>query len=176
MFMFTQFKTTRLLPYAALLLIAAIFLAACANQPAAQVNTANSGANSAQTAPTTAAGTNNSTAVPTTAANAAAPTAGSTAAGSTAPVSFAKDVLPILQNSCVSCHGGEKTSKGLDLKTYASLMTGSQNGAVITAGDASNSKLIQSIQSGKMPKRGGPLPADQIQLLVEWVNAGATNN
>jgi len=81
-----------------------------------------------------------------------------------------------MQNSCVSCHGGEKTSKGLDLKTYASLMTGSQNGAVIVAGDASSSKLIQSIQAGKMPKRGGPLPVDQIQLLVNWVNAGATNN
>jgi len=175
MYMFTQFKPTRLLPYAALLIIAATILAACANQPAAQVNTSNSGANSALAAPT-AAGTNNSTAGPTTAANAAAPTAGSTPSGSTAQVSFTKDILPILQNSCVSCHGGEKTSKGLDLKTFASLMTGSQNGAVVVAGDASNSKLIQSIQSGKMPKRGGPLPADQIQLLVNWVNAGATNN
>jgi mono/diheme cytochrome c family protein len=91
-------------------------------------------------------------------------------------VSFSKDVLPIFQASCVSCHGGEKTSKGLDLKTYASLMTGSQSGAVIVSGNAANSMLIQSIQLGKMPKRGGPLPADQIQLIMDWVNAGAQNN
>jgi len=93
-----------------------------------------------------------------------------------ATVSFSKDVLPILQNSCVNCHGGEKISKGLDLKTYAGLMTGSQSGAVIVSGNAANSMLVQSIQLGKMPKRGGPLPAAQIQLIMDWVNAGAQNN
>ena len=93
-----------------------------------------------------------------------------------ATVSFSKDVLPILQNSCVNCHGGEKTSNGLDLKTYASLMTGSQHGVVIVSGDAAKSLLIQSLQQGKMPKRGGPLPADQIQMIMDWVNAGAQNN
>lgn len=93
-----------------------------------------------------------------------------------ASVSFSKDVAPILQEKCVSCHGGEKTSKGLDLKTYTSLMTGSQNGAVVVSGDAAKSVLIQALQSGKMPRRGGPLPADQILLLMDWVNAGAKNN
>lgn len=93
-----------------------------------------------------------------------------------ASVSYAKDVLPILQTSCVSCHGGEKTSKGLDVKSYASLMTGSQNGAVIVPGDASKSTLVQMLQAGKMPKRGSPLAADQILLLMDWVNAGAKNN
>jgi hypothetical protein len=93
-----------------------------------------------------------------------------------ATVSFSKDVLPILQDKCVSCHGGEKTSKGLDLKTYASLMTGSQNGAMIVAGDSTNSKLVQSIVSGKMPKRGPALPVSQIQLIMDWVASGAANN
>jgi hypothetical protein len=93
-----------------------------------------------------------------------------------ATVSFSKDVLPILQDKCVNCHGGEKTSKGLDLKTFTSLMAGSQNGAMIVPGDPSNSKLIQSVVSGKMPKRGSPLPADQIQLIMDWVTSGAVNN
>jgi hypothetical protein len=62
------------------------------------------------------------------------------------------------------------------MKTYASLMAGSQNGAVIIPGDAAKSMLIQSIQAGKMPKRGTKLTADQIKLLVDWVNAGAKNN
>jgi uncharacterized membrane protein len=92
------------------------------------------------------------------------------------PVSFSKDILPILETACVSCHGGEKTSKGLDLKSYASLMTGSQNGAVILAGNATGSKLVSMVQSGKMPKRGTKLTAEEIQLLLDWVNAGATNN
>ena len=93
-----------------------------------------------------------------------------------ASVSFSKDVLPILQNTCVNCHGGEKTSKGLDLKTYESMMAGSQNGTMIVPGDSANSKLIQSVQSGKMPKRGQALSSEQIQLMMDWVNAGAKNN
>jgi len=91
-------------------------------------------------------------------------------------VSFSKDLTPILQGSCVSCHGTEKISKGLDLKTYTNLMSGSQNGAVIVAGDAAASKLIQKIQSGSMPKRGAKLTPAQVQLFVSWVNAGALDN
>jgi uncharacterized membrane protein len=106
--------------------------------------------------------------------SAAPQAAANTSAG--AAVSFSKNLLPIINTTCVNCHGGEKTSKGLDMKTYASLMAGSQNGAMIVAGDAANSKLVQSIQSGKMPKRGNPLTADQVQLFVNWVNAGAMNN
>ena len=110
------------------------------------------------------------------AAQSAAAGQAATSVASGQPVSFAKDITPILQTTCISCHGGEKTSKGLDLKTYASLMTGSQSGAVITPGDAAKSMLVVSVQAGKMPKRGAPLSADQIQLLVNWVNAGAKNN
>jgi mono/diheme cytochrome c family protein len=81
-----------------------------------------------------------------------------------------------METACVSCHGGEKTSKGLDLKSYASLMAGSQNGAVIVAGDAAASKLVTMIQAGKMPKKGTKLTAAELQLLLDWVNTGATNN
>jgi uncharacterized membrane protein len=103
-------------------------------------------------------------------------TAAPVSTSSTSDVSFSKQILPILQESCVSCHGGEKTSKGLDLKTFASVMKGSQNGAVIIAGDAARSNLLKSVQAGKMPKRGNKLTADQIQLFVDWVNAGAKDN
>ena len=90
--------------------------------------------------------------------------------------SFASDVLPILQNSCVNCHGGERTSKGLDLKSYDSLMAGSSNGAVVVAGDPANSKLLQLVLSGKMPKRGDALAASQSQIISDWIKAGAPNN
>jgi hypothetical protein len=99
------------------------------------------------------------------------PTAGTLPSGS-----FSKDVLPILQNSCVSCHGGEKTNKGLDVTSYDKLMAGSANGAVIVPSNADGSKLIQMVADGKMPKRGQALSAAQVQMLKDWVNAGATNN
>ena len=97
-------------------------------------------------------------------------------AGSSSAVSFAKDVMPILQNSCVKCHGGQKTEKGLDMTTYNALMAGSQRGAVVVPGNAAQSSLIHLVSNGNMPKQGQKLTASQIQILTDWVNAGAPNN
>ena len=94
----------------------------------------------------------------------------------TAAVSFVNDVLPIFENRCIKCHGGEKTNEGLDLKTYDSLMTGSKNGTVLTPGDANDSFIVKQVVEGKMPKRGPKLTPAQIQILMDWVNAGALNN
>lgn len=91
-------------------------------------------------------------------------------------VSFLADILPIMENSCVSCHGGKRTEKGLDLSSYAALMNGSEKGAVVIAGDADNSALAALVANGKMPKRGSKLTPEQIALIIAWINAGAPNN
>ena len=110
----------------------------------------------------------------------ASPAAGSSSqsapAASGAPVSFSKDVLPILQSRCVNCHGGQRTQKGLDMTSYAKLMQGSENGAVVSPGDVAHSSFIQMILQGKMPKSGPKLLPSQIQMLTNWVQAGALNN
>ena len=93
-----------------------------------------------------------------------------------ATVSFVNDVLPIIESRCVSCHGGQRTEKGLDMKTFDSLMAGSENGSVVTAGNASDSKLVELIVNQKMPKRGPKLTPPQVELITEWVNQGALNN
>jgi hypothetical protein len=93
-----------------------------------------------------------------------------------APVSFSHDVLPILSSRCTNCHGGERTEKGLNLKTYADMMQGSENGPVVTAGNAADSKLVELILNQKMPKRGPKLTPPQVQLITDWVNQGALNN
>jgi mono/diheme cytochrome c family protein len=110
----------------------------------------------------------------------AAPT--DTAAAATEPaaqeatVSFAHDVLPIIESRCINCHGGDRTEKDLSLKTYADMMQGSENGPVVTAGNAVNSKLVELIVAQKMPKRGPKLTPPQVQLITDWVNQGALNN
>lgn len=104
-----------------------------------------------------------------------APVAVTQGSASTA-VSFANDVMPILQTSCNKCHGIEQVKEGLDMTSYETLMAGSFNGAVITAGNADDSYLVQQILDGEMPKRGPKLTAEQIQLIADWVNQGALNN
>ncbi|MFT3895809.1 MAG: hypothetical protein QM730_29675 [Anaerolineales bacterium] len=101
---------------------------------------------------------------------------GSTNAASSAEVSYAKDVRPILESHCASCHMGEFVSKGLDMSTYESLMEGSEDGPVIDPGDAKHSLLIEKVTEGKMPKRGPKLTPEQIQILTDWINASAPNN
>jgi len=100
----------------------------------------------------------------------------SSEAAPNAAVSYSRDVQPLLESRCAKCHMGEHVSEGLDMKTYESLMTGSQNGPVITPGDADDSLLIQKVIAGEMPKRGPKLTPVQIQLLTDWIDAGAPNN
>ena len=94
------------------------------------------------------------TAAATQAAPPAAPAAG---------VSFAKDVKPILDQKCAKCHGGEKTEEGLSFKTYADLMKGSDNGAVIKPGSAADSDFVKLVVNGKMPKRADSVACERDQ-------------
>lgn len=91
-------------------------------------------------------------------------------------VSFANDVLPILNSRCLNCHGGDRIEEGLLVGSYGELMAGSANGPVIVPGDAAGSLLVELVENQKMPKRGPKLTPPQVQLIVDWVNQGALNN
>lgn len=91
-------------------------------------------------------------------------------------VSYSRDVTPILESRCNKCHGGLKTEEGLNLTTYEMIMAGSENGSILSSGNADGSLLIQLSIEGKMPKRGPKLTPSQLQLLIDWINAGAPNN
>jgi len=125
----------------------------------------------AQASPTLAAPTQPALSASTSPANAA-----TQAQTSNTSVSFAKNVRPIFENSCTSCHGVEQMKAGMDMRTYQGLMAGSSNGPVIVPGNAADSFLVQQVVNGKMPKRGSKLTPEQIKTISDWVNAGAQNN
>lgn len=89
------------------------------------------------------------------------------------PVSFKDDIQPIFTARCVACHGG---TNGLSLDTYENVMKGSNNGAVVLAGDVYNSRLAYYVYSGYMPFRNTPLTATEIQTILDWIAVGAPNN
>jgi mono/diheme cytochrome c family protein len=154
-------------------------LTACGAQPTAAPASPPTDTSAPATEPPTEAATE----APTEAAT-EAPTepAAATEAPATQPavegatVSFAGDILPIFESRCIGCHGGERTQEGLDLKTHASIMAGSDNGAVVTPGDSANSLLVEMVATQKMPKRGPKLTPAQVQLITDWVNQGALDN
>ena len=92
-------------------------------------------------------------------------------------VSFANDVLPILESRCVNCHGGDRVEEGLYLRTYDEVMAGTDHGhTVVTPGDVEGSLLVELIANQEMPKRGPKLTPAQVQIISDWVAAGAPNN
>ncbi len=98
------------------------------------------------------------------------------ASAQTGTVSFANDVVPILQSRCWNCHGGDRTEEGLNLTTFAGILAGSENGPVIIPGDADNSLLAEQVVSQEMPKRGPKLTPPQVQVILDWINQGALEN
>jgi mono/diheme cytochrome c family protein len=155
-----------------LILVASLILAGCGTTATAEP--ANTEEPAAQTAPEAAP-----TEPAPTEAPAEAPTEAATEPAAAAPagtVSFATDVMPIIDSRCVNCHGGERIEEGLVMTDYSSLLAGSENGPVIVPGDPANSKLVELVASQKMPKRGPKLTPPQVQIIADWVAAGAPNN
>ena len=91
-------------------------------------------------------------------------------------VSFANDVLPIFEQRCVKCHGGEKTEEGLVLTNHADTLAGGWNGSVIEPGNVAETYLIEQIETGEMPKNEPRLLPAEIRIITEWVAAGAPDN
>src|SRR5258708_19597361 len=84
---------------------------------------------------------------------------------------FEKDVLPIFQQYCFTCHGQSAPKLGLDLRTAASTLKGTYNGPVIVKGSPEQSVLWQKVSTHALPPKlyGHTLPHSPIQLLNPWI-------
>lgn len=81
---------------------------------------------------------------------------------------FTTNIAPMFVK-CSVCHNTTMATGGLDLSSYASLMKGGKNGAVITPNDSANSVLIK-IQSAQ---HFANLTPEELELIKQWIDAGA---
>ena len=88
-------------------------------------------------------------------------------------LTFTDTVGPILETRCGSCHGPGGL-QGLNLTDYDEALAGGVNGAVILAGDAQGSLLIE-VQSGEQP-HFSQFTSEELDLVKNWINAGAPEN
>ena len=99
-------------------------------------------------------------------------------------VTYAADIKPLFDNSCIKCHSGDKPKARLKLDSLENALKGSKDGKVITAGDSANSFIIKSIahttadhDSWMPPAHNkaniGPLTPEQIGLIRAWIDQGA---
>src|SRR4051794_21196712 len=96
-----------------------------------------------------------------------------------AKIDFVKDVQPILEMNCVSCHSGEKqgdfdlTSRGTAFKT------GSESSAIVPFNPEASAlyklTILPKDDESLMPpaKQGGPLDKKSIEVLRAWISEGA---
>ncbi len=90
----------------------------------------------------------------------------------TGSVSFQADIAPWLISKCGNCHINNRRGQ-FSLATYNDLMRGSAGGAVLFAGSARGSRLVEVIESGDMPRGGGQVTAAQLASLKRWIDEGA---
>ena len=89
--------------------------------------------------------------------------------------SFSLDVLPILSQKCLPCHGETMASAGLELHTREGALKGGQNGVVIVPGDATNSRLYRRVTGQEEPQMpmGGQLSDEEVAAIKNWIDSGA---
>ncbi len=91
-----------------------------------------------------------------------------------APLTFEKDVRPILKAHCFQCHGEEGVTKGgLDVRLARFIRKGGKEGPAIVPGKADESHLLELVKAGEMPKDKAKLKDRDIATLEAWIAQGA---
>lgn len=90
---------------------------------------------------------------------------------------FHREVRPILESTCIQCHGIEKQKGGLRLDTLANAKKGGDSGSALIPGNLEDSLLLDRIflpagDDEIMPPENGPLSPAQQDILKRWIKAG----
>ena len=108
-------------------------------------------------------------------------------------VSFANDVLPILEANCVECHdlaGEGVATSGLNLSDYKGVLQGTRSGVVAVPNSSESSVLYLVVAHQidpqiQMPRnnrdalvegRDPSLNEEEIKTIQDWVDQGALDN
>ncbi len=97
------------------------------------------------------------------------------------PISFSRQIRPILSENCIACHGpDDKARKAkLRLDDEASAKADRKGDIAIVPGKPELSSLIQRIESKDPdevmppPKQHKVISPDQVALLKAWIRQGA---
>src|SRR6266436_99992 len=98
-------------------------------------------------------------------------------------VTYAKDIKPIFEKSCIKCHGPEKQKSKLRLDSLAATLKGGENGPDVIPGKSAESTLVHNVahigdEDDYMPPPDNkdkipPLTKEQIGLIRALIDQGA---
>ncbi|MFN0078265.1 MAG: PSD1 and planctomycete cytochrome C domain-containing protein [Prosthecobacter sp.] len=95
-----------------------------------------------------------------------------------ADIDFTRDVQPLLEAKCLECHNPNKIKGKLLMDTAAALLKGGDTGPGLVTGKPDESEIVKRVVLPKdhddiMPPKGGPLAANEIDVLKRWIAEGA---
>jgi hypothetical protein len=97
-------------------------------------------------------------------------------------VTFAKDIKPLFEKSCLKCHSGERPKGKLKLDTLENALKGGAEGKAVIPGKSVESPMVgyaaDLVVDMEMPpvdqrKDYPALTKEQIGLLRAWIDQGA---
>ena len=107
------------------------------------------------------------------------------------PVSFKKEIAPLIGKRCLPCHAEDNFNPSeLSLDSYELIMEGGKHGAPVIPGNPKESLIIRKTSTN--PPFGDRMPLnpkrkiddgtakwlsdEEIRLLASWITQGAKNN
>jgi hypothetical protein len=103
------------------------------------------------------------------------PTALAQAPAGDAPVSFDREVKPILRKRCGNCHNAERPRGELDLSTFAGVTAGGAGGKAAVPGQPEESPLYTlpaHLETPAMPPNAPKIPQRELDLIRRWIEGG----
>lgn len=96
-----------------------------------------------------------------------------------AKIDFVRDVQPILEFHCVSCHNADESKAGLRFDKADLFFKGGDGGDALVKGKPDESLLIELVSlpaddSDVMPPKGRTLNEREVSVLRQWIAEGAS--
>ena len=92
-------------------------------------------------------------------------------------VHFEKQIRPLFQQHCGSCHGPKVQKSGLRMDAKSFAFKGGDSGVAIVAGKPEESDVVRRITTTdpnlKMPPQGAGVSAADADLIIRWIEQGA---
>jgi uncharacterized membrane protein len=109
-----------------------------------------------------------------------APSADAVVASAGGQIDYDRDIHPIFEDRCISCHNEKKKKGDYRLDTVAHVFAAGESGKVpVIPGKSDDSHLVKLIE-GKgeyedsiMPPKGKPLTFQEISIIRQWIDDGA---
>ena len=97
-------------------------------------------------------------------------------------VTYATDIKPLFDASCIKCHGAQKPKAKLRLDNLEGALKGSENGKDVEPGNSAKSVLVLNVahlgdEDDFMPPKNKmgikQLTPEQVGLIRAWIDQGA---